>query len=770
MQRKSIAAPVPPPAIDLDAARRFLDVLAPGEPVAFQTFADRKGAKGRDPLAKVMYGELKEWGSKLRELNAQGAGVFVCANATNGQGRTAADVTRVRALFIDLDGAPIDPVLRLPEDLQPHAVVESSPGRWHAYWRVIGCRLERFTELQRALAARFGGDRSVCDLPRVMRLPGFLHCKGAPFMTRSAHEREGLPFAVDALAAGLELQVGAQAHTSGSVIDLRPVGSQRQDFDRQLSHGYVQAALSYLDADDRAVWLPVGIALAHGSDNSPEALALWDEWSRHSTKYVEGECASKWRGFLKTERVVTLGLGTLFGMAKSAGWDGTPRRKADLLPAPAAVEGAGRTTRLPEPFPGPIAAFTAWVLANARRAQPEFAQLAAISTFGALAGRVYHWPDGLRMNTYALLIGPTSSGKDAPLRAAQEGVGRSSRTKPIGLPASGEGLQDALDAHAELFVAVDEAAHALLRMTGKNPSTHALSLMRELLTLFSGAQGLYALRVSAGKKPRAPIEHPAVTLIGATTPGKLGEALRGGDIVSGFLGRVLIANVDGEPMPELREVDASPMPPELRKRLDEVGRDVARVAGGPGESIVLGVEDDAQGRLRELALAFDREVQSASVEYIAELLGRSLEKVKKLAGIAAVAENPMEPYVTRPMVDWAESVVRQCDAQMLALARGRISDDDGDAAARAVMRAVEGVLANRLRLRNPQQRRLADAGYATRREVLRASRISDMRVFDGAVRLLVERGDLCQGQPDTARVELRPGTPPLVLWRPAEDE
>jgi Protein of unknown function (DUF3987)/RepB DNA-primase N-terminal domain len=42
---------------------------------------------------------------------------------------------------------------------------------------------EQFAELQKALAARFGGDPSVHDLPRVMRLPGFFHRKGAPFLT-----------------------------------------------------------------------------------------------------------------------------------------------------------------------------------------------------------------------------------------------------------------------------------------------------------------------------------------------------------------------------------------------------------------------------------------------------------------------------------------------------------------------------------------------------------------------------------------------------------
>jgi hypothetical protein len=39
----------------------------------------------------------------------------------------------VRALFLDLDGAPLEPVLL---HATPHIITESSPGRFHPYYRV----------------------------------------------------------------------------------------------------------------------------------------------------------------------------------------------------------------------------------------------------------------------------------------------------------------------------------------------------------------------------------------------------------------------------------------------------------------------------------------------------------------------------------------------------------------------------------------------------------------------------------------------------------
>jgi hypothetical protein len=46
-------------------------------------------------------------------LNREGAGVFVTVNETDLKGRTAKNITSVRAVFVDLDGAPLEPV-RIP--------------------------------------------------------------------------------------------------------------------------------------------------------------------------------------------------------------------------------------------------------------------------------------------------------------------------------------------------------------------------------------------------------------------------------------------------------------------------------------------------------------------------------------------------------------------------------------------------------------------------------------------------------------------------------
>ena len=163
--------------IDLPEAQALIDAIAgKGAPVTFQTFPERPDALVRPSLK---HGTLARHGGALSKANLSGAGVFVTVNETNLHGRKASDVIRVRAVFADFDGVPLPDYF----PLDPHVIVESSPGKWHVYW-CCSIPKERFRGTQLAIAQQFGSDRAVIDLPRVMRLPGFWHLKGAPFRTR----------------------------------------------------------------------------------------------------------------------------------------------------------------------------------------------------------------------------------------------------------------------------------------------------------------------------------------------------------------------------------------------------------------------------------------------------------------------------------------------------------------------------------------------------------------------------------------------------------
>lgn len=152
----------------------------------YQTFADNPDIKSKSMIRVIHDTAGLSIGSRkiLENLNKHGAGVYLTVNETDGHGRRANNVSLVRAVFADLDGAPLHPVW----EYEPSMVVESSPGKYHAYWLTDDkFPLDGFTQTQKAIARTFNSDEKVNDLSRVMRVPGFMHNKATPFLTRIIH-------------------------------------------------------------------------------------------------------------------------------------------------------------------------------------------------------------------------------------------------------------------------------------------------------------------------------------------------------------------------------------------------------------------------------------------------------------------------------------------------------------------------------------------------------------------------------------------------------
>jgi hypothetical protein len=159
-------------------ASDFLDLFQGTKTI--QTFDDRDGNKN---LVRVVHFEGKIpnlVAAELKHLNNIGAGIYFCVNETDGRGRKAANVIRIRAVFADMDGAPLETAM----EFNPSLVVESSPGRYHCYWYTNDTPLAGFTTLQQSIIRVLNSDTKVHDLPRVLRVAGFYHNKYTPFLSR----------------------------------------------------------------------------------------------------------------------------------------------------------------------------------------------------------------------------------------------------------------------------------------------------------------------------------------------------------------------------------------------------------------------------------------------------------------------------------------------------------------------------------------------------------------------------------------------------------
>ena len=148
----------------------FLTLLTGAEntPMQFTCIPERPGSAD---AVTTCAGSLGTCWATIEEKQREGCGIFVPINALDGD-RRAKNVTRLRALFIDVD-VPV-PAMAL---LGASMVVHSGRG-FHAYWLLDGTdALVDFRPAQKALATYYGSDPVVCDLARLMRLPGTLHLK-----------------------------------------------------------------------------------------------------------------------------------------------------------------------------------------------------------------------------------------------------------------------------------------------------------------------------------------------------------------------------------------------------------------------------------------------------------------------------------------------------------------------------------------------------------------------------------------------------------------
>ncbi len=304
-------------SLNLADARLFLSVLDPeADGFTFQTFTDTKPKPRPDPLAAVRTGTLDDLAPWLASQNEKGAGIFVTVNETDGKGRKAASIKRVRAVWMEDDGAG----KALP--LEAHIEVESSPGKAHRYLLCDGLSADDHASVQRRLVRDYGSDPDAIDVSRVLRVPGFYHRKGTPHLVRLvkaeqflAYPRErliaALPPVVDSIAPATTHSVADEYVTPQQVVELR-------------------SALASIRADERGLWIRMGQALRCLGETG---RGLWLEWSQTSNAWQPSD-AREW----DTLPHDSITYRSVFTEAQARGWvnpaSGTAARASTPAEAP----------------------------------------------------------------------------------------------------------------------------------------------------------------------------------------------------------------------------------------------------------------------------------------------------------------------------------------------------------------------------------------------------------------------------------------------------
>lgn len=313
---------------DCSQAEKFLKTLDPNSS-SFLFFAIQE-QKGKRKAISNGYYSFEKAKNSLINKNRQGYGIFVVVNKTDDSKQRKSDnIIKPRALFVDDDQGCVNENQFLP----PHISVKTSKGKYHHYWltdKNFTC--EDFREISADWVDAHDGDKQVKDLSRILRLPGFYHMKGKPQLVEMVHcDDKPLRYGKD----DFEQFLKSENYNLDKTIPKDP---------ENLNTFKVKEALAYINPDciyDE--WIKVGMALHQ--EFGTDGLVLWDDWSAKGVKYIEGECANKWKSFKPSIDGITIG--TLFSFAQKNGFNLKSADKTDKT----TVRPWGEIKELPSEFP-----------------------------------------------------------------------------------------------------------------------------------------------------------------------------------------------------------------------------------------------------------------------------------------------------------------------------------------------------------------------------------------------------------------------------------
>jgi hypothetical protein len=192
----------------------------------------------------------------------------------------------------------------------------------------------------------------------------------------------------------------------------------------------IKAALDVTTAlaDSSHTWIKIGLAIHAETGGSDDGFALWDEWSRTSTKYNSKAAKEAWRSFSPRD----IAIGSLFHAAKEAvpGWR-APSWDDDVDEDNDATEDAVEEIRTPSLAilsnrkfrapPLPLSAFgpfwSAWIsdASQASSAPPDYTAIPLLTVAAGLIGNSrkvqvwYNWQEPCVL--WAATVGEPSAGK-----------------------------------------------------------------------------------------------------------------------------------------------------------------------------------------------------------------------------------------------------------------------------------------------------------------------------------------------------------------------
>lgn len=311
------------------------------------------------------------------------------------------------------------------------------------------------------------------------------------------------------------------------------------------------------------------------------------------------------------------------------------------------------------------------------------ALVGAVSLIATLAGRVYRTDSGIRTNGYYMGLADSGTGKDQPRkvnRAILKAAGLSKKMLRSTF-ATGEGIEDSLVANPVLLYQTDEINSMFASMGAHKTDARQAIIMRTLLTMFSSSDSGAERRSKADDHTREvqEIDAPHLCVFGTAIPECFSTAVSSEMHINGLLSRLIVWQGDK------RITSRRAKEIELSDNIIKAAQWFAARHGAGDFSTIRTVHTSEDGVEYEKSkrLSFDMKyikAQRSGRSGAATMYSRGLELSGKLALIAAISENYMDPIIEQRHLEWGCATIEHHIQSTLIMLDEHSADSkfDGD--------------------------------------------------------------------------------------------
>jgi hypothetical protein len=322
--------------------------------------------------------------------------------------------------------------------------------------------------------------------------------------------------------------------------------------------------------------------------------------------------------------------------------------------------------------PGFVDDLMEYTLQTALYPDRSLAMVGALAMMAFLCSRKVMDSIGTRANIYLLGLASSGVGKDHPRKVNAKVLNHINMLSCLGDSfASGEGLEDAVMRNPVLLYQVDEIDNMMASIASSRDG-RSESLVANLLKLFSSSNGVVSGRAKSQKESLV-CHQPHLNLIGSAIPKHFYDSLNEKMLTKGLLARMLV--FESGKRAKFRASPPQELPESIRKAAEfwstysGAGGNCSQMSSTvePKPAVVPSSPCAEKARLNAIEQidSMFRKCEEANDEGGKAMWNRALEKINKLALLAACSASHESPQITWPMVTWATKVVIHQTRKML---------------------------------------------------------------------------------------------------------